>query len=470
MKRIIINLAFSALALCACSRMETPEQKEAPVVYHLSFQASVDPQTKGISFGIDGMSISSRFMEGDKIYLYNITKDVLASPLVLTAGMIQNEGRNCTVEGDLTFVKWNDVKNEWEAISPDAEDGYELYYQLNDPSPRFYYINQDGSKDAASEHDFAVATGVKMNLVGKTLSAQGAVMFTNMQSMFRQQLIFKNSKNETVTPTTIEKLSITSKQGTLVNYNTPTTDEYTTSDKIDIDNPVLTEGNVYLSLSFYYPDEDAKNDVFGLTAIDDKGNLYSCSKKVPAGGFQNGKYYYGNCEMTWQEKNNLATVEASDLGNIIASNGHIYADVATANMASTAEAMIVFVGSVDGVCEHGLAISLTDVYEYNATYEQATGAVIIPGWAAAHPISGGSWRLPSEKDWQYMMWGSYTASPSVTKVNADLCTLLDNNSYFWTSDSVDAGNAKAIYFKDTYASVASLAKTGYYRVRACLAF
>lgn len=78
--------------------------------------------------------------------------------------------------------------------------------------------------------------------------------------------------------------------------------------------------------------------------------------------------------------------------------------------------------------------------------------------------------LPSEKDWQYMMWGSYTASPSVTKVNADLCTILDNDKYFWTSDSVDAGNAKAIYFKDTYASVASLAKTGYYRVHACLAF
>ena len=120
--------------------------------------------------------------------------------------------------------------------------------------------------------------------------------------------------------------------------------------------------------------------------------------------------------------------------------------------------------------EENLAISLTDVYAYNASYEQATGAVILPTWAAAHPITGGTWRLPSEKDWQYMMWGSYTDSPSVTQVNAALCTILDNDKYFWTSDSVDAEKAKAIYFNDTFASVQTLGKGEYYRVRACLAF
>lgn len=41
--------------------------------------------------------------------------------------------------------------------------------------------------------------------------------------------------------------------------------------------------------------------------------------------------------MTWQEKNNLAMVEANDLGKIIASNGHIYADEAAANIASKAD-------------------------------------------------------------------------------------------------------------------------------------
>ena len=238
----------------------------------------------------------------------------------------------------------------------------------------------------------------------------------------------------------------------------------------DINNPVIEDGSVYLSLTFCYPNDESKNDTFTLTATDDKGNVYICEKNMPAGGFQNGKYYYGNCEMTWREKNNLAAVEASDLGNIIASDGKIYADVAAANTAGKAEAMIVYVGSVDGVCEHGLAISLTDVDGYNATYAQATGAVIIPGWAAAHPITGGTWRLPSEKDWQYMMWGSYTDTPTTTQVNANLCSVLENDKYFWTSDSVDAEKAKGIYYKDNNASVWSLLKTEYYRVRACFAF
>ena len=36
--------------------------------------------------------------------------------------------------------------------------------------------------------------------------------------------------------------------------------------------------------------------------------------------------------------------------------------------------------------------------------------------------------------------------------------------------SVDGGNAKAIYFNDTFASVQTLVKKEFYRVRACLAF
>ena len=495
MKKNVIAIAFAALTLCACGKDGEPavKESEAPVVYHLSIQASLDPETKGVTFDGDGMSITTQFEVGDKVYVYNKTKDALArhwddeedwylaTPIVLTSGTIQNEGLTCTIQGELSFFHWNSGSMAWEPVTHEDSDAYELYYQMNDAnnwnhdhrfySPRFLYRDQQGSQASASQHDFAIATGVQMTILQDgSLSAQNTARFTNQQSMFRQGLIFKNSKNETVTPT-INKLSVGCSKGTLVEGICPTENSgYYGVSSFNINNPDIEDGSVYLSLTFCYPDEDAKNDTFCLTATDDKGNIYACEKNVPAGGFQNGKYYYGESQLTWQEKNNLAMVEASDLGKIIASNGHIYADVVTANIASTAEAMIVYVGSVDGVCEHGLAISLTDAYAYNATYEQATGAVILPTWAAAHPITGGTWRLPSEKDWQYMMWGSYTASPSVTKVNANLCTILDNDKYFWTSDSVDAEKAKAIYFNDTFASVQTLGKEEYYRVRACLAF
>lgn len=484
MRRSIVIIAV--LALCACNRMETPVQTLAPVVYHLNIQASMAPQTKGVTFGGDGMTITSRFQEGDKIYLYNKTKDALArsaqdysaTPIVLTSAMIQDEGQSCTLQGEMSFFHWNPGESkgkeksnsgEWVLVTHDSNDEYELYYQCND-SPAFYYRDQDGSQASAGQHDFAIASGVQMNLVGGSLSAQNEVSFMNLQSMFRQRLIFKNSKSETVTPT-ITKLSVSCSKGTLVERIRPTeVDMYSVVYAFDIYNPVIVDGSIYLSLTFCYPNDDSKNDTFTLTATDDKGNVYTCEKNVPAGGFQNGKYYYGSCEMTWQVKNSLEAVEASDLGSIIASNGKIYADVAHANMASTAEAKIVYVGSVDGVCEHGLAISLTDVYGYNATYEQATGNVIIPDWAAAHPIDDGTWRLPSEKDWQYMMWGSYTSTPGTALVNANLCSVLENDKYFWTSDSVGTENAKAIYYKDNNASVWSLPKTEYYRVRACFAF
>jgi len=494
MRRSVVIIS-AVLALAACVQLETPVQKEAPVVYSLSLQVSLDPQTKGVTFGGDGMSITSRFQEGDKIYLYNKTQGAMArstldhstTPIVLTSSMIQDEGLSCTLAGEVSFFRWNPGESkgkektnsgEWEPVSHEDTDEYELYYQMNDADfsregnyyPGFNYRDQLGSKASASQHDFAVATGIQMNLGSGSLSAQNKVSFKNLQSIFRQGLIFKNSKSETVTPT-ITNLSVSCSKGTLVGDIHPTeVNMYSAVYAFDINNPVIVDGSICLSLTFYYPNDDSKNDTFTLTAIDNKGNVYTCEKNVPAGGFQNGKYYYGNCEMTWREKNNLAAVEASDLGSIIASNGKLYADVAHANSASEAEAMIVYVGSVDGVCEHGLAISLTDVYGYNATYAQATGAVIIPGWAAAHPITGGTWRLPSEKDWQYMMWGSYTDTPTTTQVNANLCSVLENDKYFWTSDSVDAEKAKGIYYKDNNASVWSLEKADYYRVRACFAF
>lgn len=163
---------------------------------------------------------------------------------------------------------------------------------------------------------------------------------------------------------------------------------------------------------------------------------------------------------------------SDDVGKVIGSDGKIYATQAAAEAVSgvTAVAMIAFVGKIDGECEHGMAISLTDAYGYNATYAQATGDIIIPDWQTAHPVSGGTWRLPSEADWQRMIWGYYTATPEgAAAATATKAALTEG--YYWTSTEVDADNAKLIYYDgSTYASVQSSAKTNPWHVRACLAF
>ena len=72
MKRIVY-LAFIALGLCACDNTEeilneTPEIPNSPVVYHVSLQASLDAQTRGVTFdNTDESVISTQFESTDKI-------------------------------------------------------------------------------------------------------------------------------------------------------------------------------------------------------------------------------------------------------------------------------------------------------------------------------------------------------------------------------------------------------------------
>lgn len=181
---------------------------------------------------------------------------------------------------------------------------------------------------------------------------------------------------------------------------------------------------------------------------------------------------------TYTVKPAYLSATAGDIGKVIGANGIIYDDAAAATAASTtAEAMIAFVGKIDGVCEHGLAISLTDVYEYNATFAEATGDVIISSWATYHPIAGGTWRLPSEADWQRMMWGYYTESPTAIDISTFQSNLGDaggtalvNKAYYWTSTGIDTENAKTVLYGNPYAGIQNLAKSEYCHVRACLAF
>ena len=91
----------------------------------------------------------------------------------------------------------------------------------------------------------------------------------------------------------------------------------------------------------------------------------------------------------------LSLVTPSDVGRVAGADGKIYYNAYAAEYnGTTAVAMIAYVGAVAGVCEHGLAISLADIQDYNMTYSQAVGEYGIPSWAAAHPLIGATWRLP----------------------------------------------------------------------------
>ena len=165
----------------------------------------------------------------------------------------------------------------------------------------------------------------------------------------------------------------------------------------------------------------------------------------------------------------------NDIGKVIGANGKIYVNVAEAIAAgTTAEAMIAYVGKVEEVCEHGLAIELNDystsgyvAFDFSSANSYANGK---------SAIAGSTWRLPTDKDWQYMFWGTYYDTPTVTDIsafNSKLSTaggtVLVNNSY-WTNTSINDATAKGILHDGTYVSFNSLTKTDFWYVRACLSF
>lgn len=177
----------------------------------------------------------------------------------------------------------------------------------------------------------------------------------------------------------------------------------------------------------------------------------------------------------------LDAVTSNDLGRVIGADGNLYDNVAAATAAqTTAEAMIAYVGRNWGFFRHGLAISLTDVYEYNVDYSQAIGAIVIPQWNQAHAVQDLKWRLPSEEDWQYMLWNYYASEPQPTDISG-FNSLLTNaggaplvtDGYYWTSDEDDENDANAlcVYQDDTNAAgFSAVSKNFYAKVRACLPF
>ena len=685
-----------ALFTTACSNEDLiVEQPKAPAneapVYHVSIPASFssDGQTRALTLG-ENTATSTFDDQNDYIYVHNVTRNAWALlppkqnyPFVswkyLQPSEISVDGKNCTLTGDLSFLTYNSGTGSWEECTTVADgDTYDLYYQARyyyDGSLYFSYTENSpsGLIDDIPYFDYAIAKNVTMSLSGNTLTLDGTASFVNYGSMFRQRLTFVPGANPgegSANPAKIIKMTISTEHNTMIVKDMILNEDAnkigkTLRPQIDlIGNPSVIDANkdVYFALAF---DNTAlqNGDKLTFTAIDDNYNIYTGSKTIPAGGLQNGKYYYGDLTLTYSgtgypkitrndggtipepndgwyyikpkddDYNNLidmtltgssdgfyvdlantgtvtltgngvanydggyaflkcdngltvnlasdytiisyansaiegywnngyvylkstggthtltltayydgykgidcsnysgSVVSAGDvipelaaddnttvtltsetdngdgtytyvytvapttppayyaatvgdIGKVIGADGNIYTDAAAATAASTtAEAMIAYVGTVDEVCKHGLAISLTDAYEYQTTWNSAE-TIVIPAWKAAHPIPGGRWCLPSPKTWQYMLWGYNVAFPEPTDISSfqtklgAVGTALVDGGYYWTGDYLDDDNAFVVLFANSYASIISdtnaagnpTLKTNNWHVRAVFAF
>ena len=141
---------------------------------------------------------------------------------------------------------------------------------------------------------------------------------------------------------------------------------------------------------------------------------------------------------------------------------------------TTAVAMIAYVGTASD-CLHGLAIALADE---SGKYKYGEAVTACSGKAA---VTGGTWRLPSEKDWQYMFIGcgsseSYSAPTwemenSYSGLASKLATAQGEalqSDYYWSSTEYNSSDAWDFSFDEGkwFHSDKSIED----HVRACLAF
>ena len=137
-------------------------------------------------------------------------------------------------------------------------------------------------------------------------------------------------------------------------------------------------------------------------------------------------------------------------------------------------AMIAYVGKASD-CAHGLAIALADE---NGTKNYGAASTACSGKAA---VTGGTWRLPSVKDWQYMFIGcgasgSYSVNPtsmSYSGLASKLTTAQGDalqTDFYWSSTEEPGDLAWYVDFVGGSGNFSYEDENIEYLVRACLAF
>ena len=165
----------------------------------------------------------------------------------------------------------------------------------------------------------------------------------------------------------------------------------------------------------------------------------------------------------------ITNAVAGDIGQLVGADGNIYpnADIATA-FGTSGVAMIGYVGN-ESDCTHGVAVALDDENgKAKMELSAATAAC-----AAKDAVPGGTWRLPSRKDWQYLFIGcgsswTYTDSPSGSIDCSGLQSALGAAGGILMSDRYICEEGARVDFTDASASFGFTSNPWY--VRAVLAF
>ena len=307
---IAAALLTGTVVLSSCSSDELPVGNEVQVVngaakaYSFSIPAVMDDEADTRVFEIGESTIKSSFSTSEKVYVYLKRGDVIAyGNLPLTPSNVSPDGQSCTLDTPKDFYFISETPN----FAPEVDDEVYLYYGM-DPNyalgiDTYYSFRTYGTKEDVEKKDFCLAemvvTGVdnkKLTFGQKKDPTKTNFSFTNINSVFRQKVTFKNEKGEVVTPK-IKEFTISTSyffghSKTLVIFN-PIYPEHNRYGHIKIIDTALTDGNIYFSMLF---NDNNKESELIFLAVDEDGVEYE-ARKSATGGLENNKYYYGDVEL-----------------------------------------------------------------------------------------------------------------------------------------------------------------------------
>lgn len=352
------------------------------------------------------------------------------------------------------------------SITPSHELYFPIALTLLFPREEWNYTGQAGTiADIAAKYDYNTAP---INLSGVTesgIEASTSVDFTCQQAIVKFTLKDKDNSNEATNAINATSLRI-SASGLAQSVGVSNSDDvYTFTDTpgdITI-TPSSGTSNIWVAL------RGISGKQVRLTATDGTNTYIYAKDNVT---FTHGNYY----EITVKMKKITEGIELSDvttdyIGCVVGQDGKVYSTPAKATAASTTPvAMVAYVSSTG----QGLAIALADE---SGTMTQNTAKVAASGKTT---VPGGTWRLPTTQDWQYMLigcgngastsdWGEVDATALTSKL-ATLDASLQTTGTYWSS-SVDffvpdfVGTTVNLSYTDSYLGGSAL-----YYVRACLAF
>ena len=181
-------------------------------------------------------------------------------------------------------------------------------------------------------------------------------------------------------------------------------------------------------------------------------------------------------------------LSASEVGDVVGTDGLAYAAADKDNLPQgvTAVAMIAVLGNASD-CANGLAIALEDVSSNKLTWDNSgyendgkTAAEWCSAWNTSKAVTGGTWRLPSKMDWQYMFFGcgatfsgnkmSYSELASKLETAGGTALKSDQDPYWSSTENAPGTSAWFLHFDGSDAGFYD--ENEYYisYVRACLAF